>query len=1007
MAMDQCVVVPGSHRTLPADAKRLGPGDAGEPLAVTVQLRTRFAEGRGTAAEALMKQAPGRRRHLAREEFDALYGADPSDIALVQRFAAKHGLGVVDVNSAARTVKLGGTRRQMEDAFRIELFDVRVGRRTFRGRSGSVSIPLTLAPVVQGVFGLDDRPQAQPHFQVSGRRRSGTERPGYSPRCVASLYGVPTDCAGRGQTIALIELGGGFSPAEINSYFDALNLPCPPVMTVSVDGVRNDPVGDPNGLDGKVLLDIEVIGAVAPEARIVVYFGKNTSAGFLDAVHAAVHDSVRRPSVLSIGWGSAEQNWTGQSLRAMDEAFESAALLGVTVCVASGDDGAADAMTDGRNHVDFPASSPHVLGCGGTRITSNRKRGITSERGWGSPRSKGASGGGYSRVFGRPSWQQIDPPGKHRGVPDVAGNADPVSGYSVLIDGGWAVAGGTSAAACLWSAIIACANQRLERPAGFINSMLYARRNSGIVRDIAEGTNGAFTASQGWDPVTGLGSPGGAQLLNPPLAVHRLATQMGTESARRELMARLQRLAGSGQVVVVSDPHDPSLSLVVRGAAARSAVEVVLNGGMRSPARTHPVASVLPDVLPEQGMVNTVRWPAARLAYLDPELRGPTLPRRAAAGDGLLEYLARVFSTDDPPSAGSPAGRRYVEPGVGRSYLVDFLEFAGRPEFCDFSVSGAGRSPYCTAGYLLADAISDGNMSSVRARHRHQMAVRLDAAGVRVPRTAAIIDLPGREHRMPDGTQVPAAMLIRGFRTILRVKQLDPLANLMLSQPWWRLIQDEVSRTSPQDSQSTGTPRATCSCSGPSVLLGTWPGRQCDASSRCFQHRWQRVRAGSPQVLELARTRLSIEDGRDPVTELMSAEDFATRFAAILGAQLSLLRQLRVLHDYRVVRAGGYGNSSVPNSLGDTNVTLAGELADLDTAIAVDEPDSEESLLITRAERLYLAAQFDDLHGIETGLASGISQTVALIAADGAQQAADAAATAFWRAYESPPARRP
>ena len=182
-------------------------------------------------------------------------------------------------------------------------------------------------PIFGAHFGLDDRPQAQPHFQVSGRQRKRTERPGYSPRRVASLYGAPTDCAGRGQTIALIELGGGFSAAEINSYFDALNLLCPEVTTVSVDGARNDPVDDPNGHKGKVLLDIEVIGAVAPEARIVVYFGKNTSAGFLDAVHTAVHDSVRRPSVLSIGWGSAEQNWTGQSLRAIAEAFESAALL--------------------------------------------------------------------------------------------------------------------------------------------------------------------------------------------------------------------------------------------------------------------------------------------------------------------------------------------------------------------------------------------------------------------------------------------------------------------------------------------------------------------------------------------------------------------------------------------------------------------------------------------------------------------------------------------------------
>jgi hypothetical protein len=813
------------------------------------------------------------------------------------------------------------------------------------------------------------------------------------PRRVADVYGVPTDCAGRGQTIALVELGGGFSPEEVGSYFAALNLPCPRVTAVSVDGARCGPTGEPDGPDGAVLLNIAVIGAVAPEARLVVYFAENTTAGFLNAIHSAVHDPVWRPSVLSIGWGSAERHWTRQSLLAFDEAFQSAGLLGVTVCVASGIEGSSDGVADGRNHVDFPASSPHVLSCGGTRLTSSRKRGLICERGWGGPRATGASGGGFSRVFGRPAWQQIGRPGSQRGVPDVAGNADPASGYRILVDGLWTVAGGTSAAASLWSAIIACANQRLGSPAGFVTPMLYAQRHLGIVRDITAGTNGAFSAARGWDPVTGLGSPRGRQLLCPSLDVPGLMPALATVTGRSELTSRLRRLADPGQAIVVSDPDDSSLRLVPRQYADCPTIEVVMGESVRSPARTHPVAAVLPDALPEQGMVDTVRWRAAGLAYLDPDLRGPTLPWREAAGDGLLDYLARVFATHGEAPAGM-AGRRYVEPGVGRSYLIDFLGFAGSAEFCDFSASGAGPSPYCRAGYLLPNAITDGNMAAVRAWHRHHMAVRLDAAGIRVPRTAAIIDLPGRQHRMPDGVQVPAAMLIRGFRTVVRVKQLDPLADLMMSLPWWRLVQQEVSR---DEVTAPAAAKVSCTCYTPSIMLGSWPGRQCDATSACLQQRLRRLRAGSRPVLDLARVRLSVGDGRDPVTELMSAEEFAVRFADLLGAQLSGLRRLRVLHDYRVLREPSPDSGVPANSLCDTNVTLAAELADLDTAIAVDEPACEESLLITRAERQNLAAHFDDLHAVEARLASGICRTVALIAATQPPKAE----AAFWRAYRA------
>ena len=169
----------------------------------------------------------------------------------------------------------------------------------------------------------------------------------FTPAEVATLYGMPPG-TGRGETIALIELGGGYAASDLRAYFGELGLPVPAVNAVSVDGARNAPTGDPNGPDGEVLLDIEVAGAVAPEARIVVYFAPNTDKGFLDAIASAIHDHARTPSVISISWGGPESAWTKQALHAYDQAFQDAAALGVTVCCASGDSGSGDGVEDGR-----------------------------------------------------------------------------------------------------------------------------------------------------------------------------------------------------------------------------------------------------------------------------------------------------------------------------------------------------------------------------------------------------------------------------------------------------------------------------------------------------------------------------------------------------------------------------------------------------------------------------------------------------------------------------------
>jgi kumamolisin len=268
-----------------------------------------------------------------------------------------------------------------------------------------------------------------------------------------------------------------------------------------------------------VMLDIEIVGAVAPRARIAVYFAPNTSRGFLNAVLAAVHDDSRRPSVISISWGAPESEWTRQSLAAMDQAFRAGAQLGVTVCAAAGDSGSSDGVDDGETHVDFPASSPHVLACGGTRLVASGGR-LRSETAWGGPRADGATGGGVSAVFPLPDWQaranvphSPNPGGfAGRGVPDVAGNADPATGYRIRVDGELGLIGGTSAVSPLIAGLIARINQRTRRPVGYLNRRLYGVDDRKIFRDVTSGTNGAFDAARGWDACTGLGSPIGDAL---------------------------------------------------------------------------------------------------------------------------------------------------------------------------------------------------------------------------------------------------------------------------------------------------------------------------------------------------------------------------------------------------------------------------------------------------------------------------------------------------------------
>ena len=525
MPSDQHVAIPGSEREPMPGATKSGPCDPTQSVQVTVVLRPRQLGKNVKPLDQLV--ASGER--LTRSEYEARYGADPEDVRKVEEFARANSLTVTKIDIGARTLHLTGTAEACGKAFHVDLAHYQCPEATYRGRTGPVYIPASLHGVIVSVHGLDNRPQAQAHFRVPSTGQSAevqanpSASASYTPLQVAQLYDFPAGVNGKGQTIGIIELGGGYTQSDLSSYFSALGIsPAPSVSAVSVDGAQNAPTGDTSGPDTEVMLDIEVAGSVAPGAKIAVYFAPNTDAGFLDAINQAVGDKQNSPLVISISWGGPESTWTAQSLQSYNSALEAAAAVGVSVCIAAGDSGSTDGVTDGLQHVDFPASSPYAIACGGTNLVGSGSK-ITNETVWNGLPSNGATGGGVSATFPLPTWQagaHVPPsvnPGNFvgRGLPDVAGDADPSTGYQVGVDGSKIVVGGTSAVAPLWAGLIACFNSQLKTSVGYLNPNLYQEiaTAAGTFHDITSGNNGDYKAGRGWDACTGWGSPNGAAIL--------------------------------------------------------------------------------------------------------------------------------------------------------------------------------------------------------------------------------------------------------------------------------------------------------------------------------------------------------------------------------------------------------------------------------------------------------------------------------------------------------------
>jgi len=522
----------GSRRTPRKGALRTADASPDEQIDVSLRLRRR------PDAPALPDPArakPGAAT-LSREDFAARYGASAVDLDQVAAFATGAGLAVVERSVARRTVVVRGTVAQMNAAFGVDLGIYKTAAETYRGRDGEIHVPTAIHDIVEGVFGLDNRRMAEPMLRFSGRTPADNAPAQatvpMTPQAVAQLYGFPATGAA-GQTIGIFEFGGGYLASDLQLFFSSVQAPVPSVTPVSILGQENNPGSD--SYTTETLLDIGVSGAAAQGARLAVYFAPWTEQGWVDIVTTAIHDTVNRPSVISISYGWPENDtingltWSLAAIQAVNTTFQEAAAMGVSVFVSSGDNGSGCGVGDGKAHVLYPGSDPMVTCAGGTTL-SNVSGSSFTEDVW---NDNGVTGGGISDIFCPPNfalpvWQAgANVPGSvndghaGRGIPDIAGNADPDSGYTLFQNGSnIGAVGGTSATAPLYAALAAVLNAKLGRPVGYLNPTLYTAPFRSVFRDVNDGRSNAsggaagYTAGPNWDACTGWGSMNGTTLLN-------------------------------------------------------------------------------------------------------------------------------------------------------------------------------------------------------------------------------------------------------------------------------------------------------------------------------------------------------------------------------------------------------------------------------------------------------------------------------------------------------------
>jgi subtilase family serine protease len=506
----------------------VGPAAPDTRLALSLVLRGRAPDALAALLRALSDpRSPQYHHYLTPEQLAAQFGADPAAVARVSSALAAAGLTVGDLAPDRVRLAAHGTVAQIEALFavRIDAYRNAHGGLSFAAEA-TPRLPATFGGAVSGVLGLDTRAALHPGALLAPARPTLPNGPaisgvsGLAPADLEKAYNLgPLRSAGldgTNTTIALAEIDA-FHQSDVQSYDQTFGIAAPPLSVITVDGGASSTSPEP-------VLDIEVAHAVAPKARVLVYESPKDLGSVADMLGRIVAD--HRAQVLSVSLGTCERGLAPSSANALvstlTDTFSRAAAEGVSVLVASGDNGAYDCQ-DADLSVGVLAANPYVTSVGGTALFLSGAGGYGREDGWEGPLEGAGSGGGVSILYAQPSWQTG--PGVSnqfsdgmRQVPDVSADADPLTGYSIYYSGGWHVVGGTSAASPLWAAIILLADQRAamsgKGPLGLLDPALYRLGATGTgYHDVTLGGNLYYNATPGWDYSTGWGSPDGAALV--------------------------------------------------------------------------------------------------------------------------------------------------------------------------------------------------------------------------------------------------------------------------------------------------------------------------------------------------------------------------------------------------------------------------------------------------------------------------------------------------------------
>jgi len=539
MALKTHVVLPGSKRGKDPTARPIGKVDPKAKIVVTIGLSGPPLPG----PDEYVGQV------LTSDDLAKRFGAAQADVDKVATALKKFGLRVEQVSLENRSMQVSGTAAAMEAAFKPAMAIMHSSRQgDYRGRQGAIMIPAELKGLVTGVFGLDQRRMARRSDAVRSAGQASALAP-LTPMDLEQRYNFPPGDAA-GQHIAIAEFGGGYFESDLKAYCNKFQRAVPNIQAVAVDAPaftlqqilalpqarRREELGE----SIEVMMDVQVVAGLCPGASIAVYFSTFDQRGWIDLLNKVI---TAKPVALSISWGLPEDypGWSANARAAINDRLNAARLLGITICVSSGDDGSGDQMNDSYAHVNFPASSPYVLGVGGTML--RKAGGVKEVAWWESPGRRtgnggGASGGGVSMVFPRPAWQSVRVASLNAGsidgrvVPDVAALAgEPM--YDLVFVGQPQPNGGTSASAPLWAALIARINAKLPaaKQQRFLTPLLYKSVGGQPVgkessSDVTSGNNAShpkpgkgYQARAGFDAVTGWGVPDGVKLFNSLMVI--------------------------------------------------------------------------------------------------------------------------------------------------------------------------------------------------------------------------------------------------------------------------------------------------------------------------------------------------------------------------------------------------------------------------------------------------------------------------------------------------------